>query len=75
MLPASGGSIVASRRSVPSVKIAGLERAARFAGESFGHEDVASLSASRFAETPQSRRLYWLVAGAVLLGLSLRMLP
>ena len=60
---------MASRRSVPSVKIAGLERAARFAGESFGHEDMPSLPESRFAEIPQSRRFWWVIACVALIGL------
>jgi hypothetical protein len=34
---------VVSRRSGHSVRIAGLERAARLAGEAFGHEDMPSL--------------------------------
>lgn len=54
--------------SVPRVKLVGLERAARLAGEVFAHEDMASLSRRRF--TGQSRRLWWLVAAAALIGLA-----
>lgn len=58
-----------SRSSVPRVKLVGLERAARLAGEAFAHEDMASLSGSRFGGTGQSRRLWWLVAAVALVGL------
>lgn len=55
--------------SVPRVKLVGLERAARLAGEAFAHEDMASLSGPRIGGAIQSRRLWWLVAAAALIGL------
>jgi hypothetical protein len=50
---------VVSRPSVISVRLAGLERAQRFAGESFGHEE---LSLNRAASRLQGR-LFWAFAG------------
>ena len=61
--------IVATRRSVPSIRIAGLQRAARLAGESFGHEDLPSLPRLRRAALQPS--LWWLVAAlAAISGLA-----
>lgn len=58
-----------SQSSVPRVKLVGLERAARLAGEAFAHEDMASLPNSRLGGMSQSRRLWWLTAAAALIGL------
>lgn len=52
--------IVASRQPVPSIRMAGLQRAARLAGESFGHEDLPSLPRLRHAMFQPS--LWWLIA-------------
>jgi predicted cobalt transporter CbtA len=56
--------------------LAGLERAARLAGESFGHEDLAPLQGMPFAGIQSSRWLWWLAAAlaaaAGLAALSLR---
>jgi hypothetical protein len=62
-----GGKAVASRQSVPVAGIAGLQRAARLAGESFGHEDVigAPLAPS---DPYASRWLWWLAAIAASAG-------
>ncbi len=72
----AGRSNVASCSSVPLIKLAGLERAARFAGETFGHEDLAGHETLRQRMLPApSRWLWWLaatVALAGLIGLSLR---
>ncbi|TCR66516.1 hypothetical protein [Bosea sp. BK604] len=56
-----------SHAPVPRVKLAGLERTARLAGEAFAHEDLAVLP-PRFGMS-QSRRLWWLVAAIALAGL------
>lgn len=64
-----GEKAVASRQSVPVAGIAGLQRAARLAGESFGHEDV--IGAPLTASDPQaSRWLWWLAAVAASAGLA-----
>lgn len=50
--------------------MAGLERAARLAGEAFGHEEPASLNRLDLAAIAPSRWLVWLLAGvAALFGL------
>jgi hypothetical protein len=43
--------------------VAGLERAARLAGEAFGHEEPAPLNRLDLAETAVSRWLIWLSNG------------
>ena len=60
---------MASRQSVPVAGIAGLQRAARLAGESFGHEDVivTPLAAS---DPHASRWVWWLAAIAASAGLA-----
>lgn len=58
-----------SRSPVPRVKLLGLERAARLAGEAFGHEDMAPLTGARFGEPSLSRWLWWLAAAIALAGL------
>lgn len=62
---------MASRSAVPKVCIAGLERAARFAGESFAYEEYSGLEARQDAETAQLRRLWWGAAIVALIGLAL----
>ena len=66
-----GEGHVASRSAVPKIRIAGLERAARFAGESFAYEELSGFEARHDAETAQLRRLWWLAAGVALAGLAL----
>ena len=56
-------SIVVSRQSVVSVRLAGLERAQRFAGESFGHEELTGMAGTGFRVSQQAR-LFWGFAGA-----------
>lgn len=63
-----GESAVESRQSVPVAGIAGLQRAARLAGESFGHEDV--VGSIGHAEAVSSRWLWWLAAFAASTGLA-----
>lgn len=48
-----------SRPSVVSVRMAGLERAQRFAGESFGHEELTLNPAARRLQS----WLFWTFAG------------
>lgn len=59
---------MASRQSVPVAGIAGLQRAARLAGESFGHEDVIGTSSTTL-EASSSRWLWWFAAVAASAGL------
>lgn len=56
-----------SRQSVPVASVAGLERSARLAGESFGYEDVRTLPTR--AESG-SRWLWWLAAALAAIGLA-----
>ncbi len=60
-----------SRSSVPKIRLAGLERAARFAGESFGYEELSGFETRRDAETAQLRRLWWAAAVIALIGLAI----
>ena len=64
-----GEKAVASRQSVPVAGIAGLQRTARLAGESFGHEDVVGRPLSP-ADPHASRWLWWLAAVAASAGLA-----
>lgn len=57
------GSLVVSRQSGSPVQLAGLQRAQRFAGEVFGHEEHSALPPLRSAH-PQ-RWLWWLAIGIV----------
>ncbi|WP_293809739.1 hypothetical protein [uncultured Bosea sp.] len=66
---AEGEKAVASRQSVPVAGIAGLQRAARLAGESFGHEDVIGTPLAT-ADLHASRWLWWLAAVAASAGLA-----
>jgi len=62
---------VASRSAVPKIRIAGLERAARFAGESFAYEELSGFETRQDAQTAQSRRLWWAAAIVALIGLAI----
>lgn len=53
-----------SRQSVVLVRLAGLERAQRFAGESFGHEELAVVPD---AGASLSTRLFWAFSGVAAL--------
>ncbi len=59
---------MASRSSVSRMKLAGLERAARLAGESFGHEDMPAFSGTVFGAPGHARRLWWFAAAIALIG-------
>lgn len=62
---------MASRSAVPKIRIAGLERAARFAGESFAYEELSGFEQRRDTETVQLRRLWWAAAIVALIGLAI----
>ena len=62
---------MASRSAVPKIRIAGLERAARFAGESFAYEELSGFERRHDAEAAQLRRLWWAAAIVALIGLSI----
>ena len=64
-----GEMAVASRQSVPVAGIAGLQRAARLAGESFGHEDVIGTPLVA-PDLHAWRWLWWLAAIAASAGLA-----
>jgi len=66
-----GESIVALRSSVPGIRVAGLERTARLAGESFGYEELGRLDQLRLAQTPSTRWVWGIVALLSVIGLSL----
>lgn len=69
MIAENGEAVVASGALVPRGRVAGLERAARLAGEAFGHEEPAPLNRLSLAATAPSRWLIWLSAGfAALFG-------
>jgi len=68
MIGLQGEKAVASRQTVPVAGIAGLQRAARLAGESFGHEDVIGQPLAN-ADSHASRWLWWLAAVAASAGL------
>lgn len=59
-----GEVIVVSRQSVPVTRMAGLQRAARMAGESFGYEDARMAAETPRADWLSSRGLWWLAAVA-----------
>jgi len=65
-----GGLVVASGVLVPSMRVAGLERAARLAGEAFAYEELSGSEMRRGAEFAQSHRLWWAVALVALIGLT-----
>lgn len=58
-----GENAVTSIRSVPTVKVASLERTARLAGEAFGHEELAPGRSFDASLLQPSRWLMWLLAG------------
>ncbi len=69
MLVLKGRIAVASRAVVPKIRLAGLERAARHAGEAFAYEELSGHPETRDAESAQLRRLWWLAAAVALVGL------
>ncbi len=66
-----GESIVALRSSVPGIRVAGLERTARLAGEAFGHEELGRLDQLRLAQTSSTRWVWAVIALLSVVGLSL----
>ncbi len=60
-----------SRSAVPKIRSAGLERAARFAGEAFAYEELSGLETRQDAESAQLRWLWWGAAIVALIGLAL----
>ncbi len=62
---------MASRSAVPKIRIAGLERAARFAGEAFAYQELSSVETRHDAESAQLRRLWWGAAIVALIGLAI----
>ncbi len=60
---------MASRTVVPKIRLAGLERAARHAGEAFAYEELSGFPSAREAEAAQLRRLWWIAAAIALVGL------
>ena len=66
-----GEGHVASRSATPRIRITGLERAARFAGESFAYEELSGFEVRQDAEARQLRRLWWAAAVVALIGLAL----
>ena len=60
-----------SRSAVPKIRCAGLERAARFAGEAFAYEELSGLETRPDAESAQLRWLWWGAAIVALIGLAL----
>lgn len=62
---------MASRSAVPKIRLAGLERAARCAGEAFAYEELSGYTTAQDAETAQLRRLWWIAASVALIGLVL----
>ena len=53
-----------SRQSFPVTRMAGLQRAARLAGESFGYEDARVVAEAPRLDWMSSRGLWWLAAVA-----------
>lgn len=49
------------RQSVPNIRVVGLERAARMAGEAFGHEDLGPLPGFA-SHAPHTSHFVWLLA-------------
>lgn len=69
MLVLKGRNAVASRAVVPKIRLAGLERAARHAGEAFAYEELSGHPDAREVEAAQLRRLWWVAAAIALVGL------
>ncbi len=59
---------MSSHSAVPKIRLAGLERAARCAGESFAYEELSGIVPARDGDAAQLRRLWWLVAALALAG-------
>lgn len=59
-----------SSQSVPVTRMAGLQRAARMAGESFGYEDVRLAARTSRRDWLHARGLWWLAATAAGAGLA-----
>ncbi len=62
---------MASRSAVPRIRITGLERAARFAGEAFAYEELSGPETRHDAESAQLRRLWWAAALVAVIGLAI----
>lgn len=62
---------MASRSAVLKIRLAGLERAARCAGESFAYEELPGYGAAQDVEAAQLRRLWWVAASVAVIGLAL----
>lgn len=63
------GELSVARRSGVAGELAGLARAAHFAGQAFGHEEMA-LPRRRLAPPSAGRAIWWLVAVTALVGLA-----
>ena len=70
ILAKMGEGVVASSAFVPSMRLAGLERASRFAGEAFGHEEAAPIPPRRDRALFPSWALWLLAAGVAVIGLA-----
>lgn len=62
---------MASRSAVPKIRLAGLERAARFAGRSFAYEEFSGFETPPDVESAQLRRLWWIAAIVAVIGLAI----
>jgi len=60
---------VALRSAVPKIRIAGLERTARLAGEAFAHEEL-TFGTPRTGDSAQLLRLWWIAGAVALIGLA-----
>lgn len=58
-------------RLMPGVRAAGLERTARFAGEAFGHEELAGAAGWRASLAARSGLLAMVALAAVALAIGL----
>lgn len=65
-----GEGAVAYGVFVPSVRVAGLERASRFAGEAFGHEEAAPIPRRRDRALFPNWALWLLAAVVAVIGLA-----
>ena len=65
-----GEGVVASSAFVPSMRVAGLERASRFAGEAFGYEEAAPLLHRRDRALFPNGVLWLLAAVVAVIGLA-----
>ncbi len=62
---------MALRSSVQGIRVAGLERTARLAGESFGYEELGRIDQLRLAQTPSTRWVWAVIALFSVAGLCL----